>query len=187
MADRKDFEGLAVPHLSSVYRAALVFCGQEAVAQDLAQATFLKALERFGTFREGSNCKAWLFQILRNTWIDELRHRKVTGNPLPLEEALVAGPAKAGDEDETTAWPDARDVLEKFSDPQVIKALAELPEPQRLVLFLVDVEQLNHDEAAEICGVAVGTIKSRTSRARATLRGRLWAHAKDLGLLGREK
>ena len=184
MADRKDFEDLVVPDLSAVYRAALVFCGQEAMAQDLAQATFLKALERFATFREGSNCKAWLFQILRNTWIDELRHRKMTGNPVQLQEALVAGPAA---EPETSARPGAEDLLERFSDAQVIKALAELPEPQRLVLFLVDVEQLNHEEAAQICGVAVGTVKSRTSRARATLRERLWAHAKDLGLIGRTK
>ena len=183
MADRNEFETIAMPHLNSVFRAAFALCGRADQAEDLAQTTVLKAFERFASFRVGTSCRAWMLRILRNTWIDSLRHRKVVGTVLAVDEALVAAPAEAG----KTTWSNAADVLENFSDEQVIKALAELPDDQRLALFLVDVEDMSHDEAAEIMNVAVGTVKSRTSRARAALRDRLRAHAEDLGLAGRMK
>jgi RNA polymerase sigma-70 factor (ECF subfamily) len=181
MADAREFERVAMPHLDAVYRAAYALSGRAGQADDLAQATFLKALERFDTFRPGTNCKAWLLRILRNTWIDRLRHLKVVGTTVPAEEALLAEPPHA----ETTTWSDPAAVLENFADAQVIAALRELPEDQRLTLFLVDVEEFSQEEVAEITGVAVGTVKSRTSRARAALRGKLEAHARDLGLTGR--
>ena len=74
-----------------------------------------------------------------------------------------------------------------FSDEQVIKALSELPEDQRLALFLTDVEQLSQKEVAKITGVAVGTVKSRASRARVGLKNKLSSYAKQMGLIGGEK
>ena len=183
MADRTEFEKIAMPHLNSVFRAALALCGRADEAEDLTQTSVLKAFERFGSFRAGTSCRAWMLRILRNTWIDSLRHRKVVGTVLPMDEGMVAAPAEA----DKTTWSDAADVLENFSDEQVIKALAQLPDEQRLALFLVDVEDMTHDEVAEIMAVAVGTVKSRTSRARAALRESLRAHAEDLGLAGRMK
>ncbi|MFP4054013.1 MAG: RNA polymerase sigma factor [Phycisphaerae bacterium] len=169
-----------MPHLDSVFRGALAVSGNRQTAEDLTQTTMLKALERFDSFREGSNCKAWLMRIMRNTWIDRLRHRKVVGPKLPVEEQLLAEPRPP----EETNWSDARDLIENFSDQEVIKALLELPEDQRLTLYLSDVEQLRHDEVGEIMGIAVGTVKSRTSRARAMLKDRLLTHARDMGLTG---
>ena len=183
MADRNEFEKIALPHLNTVLRAAFALCGRQDQADDLAQTTALKAFERFGSFREGTSCRAWMLKIPRNTWIDSLRHRKVVGTVLAMDEALVSAPA----EPETTTWSNATDVLENFSDEQVIKALEELPDDQRLALFLVDVEDMSHDDVAEVMEVAVGTVKSRTSRARAALRDSLRAHAEDLGLAGRMK
>ncbi len=156
-------------HLDAVYRLALTLSGQEAQAQDLTQATMLKSLRTLDSFTEGTSAKAWLFQILRNTWIDILRRHRTAGTVLPLDESLLAAPA----ETEQTQWTDSRDLLENFEDKQVIRALMDLPDDQRLALYLVDVEQLDHREAAEIMGVAVGTIKSRTSRARAALKKQL--------------
>ena len=181
MADVKDFEQTALPHLDAVYRAALALCADAQRAQDLAQTTFCKALEKFASFQAGTNCKAWLLRILRNTWFDELRHRKVVGTTVSIEEDLLAGP----EEPESTTWSDPQDLLENFSDEQVIRALAELPDEQRLTLYLIDVERLGQEEVARITGVAVGTIKSRTSRARAAMRNKLEAHARDLGWMGR--
>jgi len=82
-------------------------------------------------------------------------------------------------------WSNAEDVLANFSDDEVRRALGELPDDQRLTLFLVDVEGLSQEEVAEITGVPAGTVKSRTSRARAALKERLMAWAKEMGLSGR--
>ena len=177
-AASESFEQEALPHLDAVYRAALAICGQADLAEDLTQATFLKALKAFGSFKPGSNGKAWLYQILRNLWIDRLRHAKVVGTTVTLDETLVAEP-----DNETINWTDANDLLENFSDEQVIRALKQLPEDQRLTLFLVDVEQLSQLEVAEITEVAVGTVKSRCHRARANLKQTLAHYAQEKRLI----
>ena len=181
MADRKAFERIAMPHMETVYRAAVAMAGRRSDAEELTQTTFLKAMERFGSFKEGTHCKAWLLRILRNTWYDQLRHRGIVGPTADADEL----PLEAPDEAEETHWSDPEDLLQNFSDEQIIRALGELPEEQRLTLYLVEVESMSHEEAAEVLDVAVGTVKSRSSRAREALRGRLSAHARDLGYLGR--
>jgi RNA polymerase sigma-70 factor (ECF subfamily) len=187
MADTREFEAVALPHLDAVLRAAVALCRHRPDAEELVQMTYAKALERFGSFEAGTNCKAWLLQILRNTWIDELRHRKVVGPTVPLDEnqPSAAGPSPAGGAGDPDG--NARDVLENMADDDVRRALAELPDDQRLTLVLIDVEGLSQDEVAAITGVAAGTVKSRTSRARETLRRKLMDHARDLGLLGRKR
>jgi RNA polymerase sigma-70 factor, ECF subfamily len=179
LSDSETFESIALPHLDVIYRAAVALCGRSVDADDLAQETFLRAFERFELFQAGTNCKAWLLKILRNIWIDRLRKMNAARQALPLEEALVAEPIR---EDDVT-WSNSEDLLENFSDEQVIDALRELPEEQRLTLFLVDVEQLSQNEVAEITGVATGTVKSRTSRGRAALKKRLASHAKEMGMM----
>ena len=177
----KRFERIVLPHLDAVYRAAVALAGRGPAAEDLTQTTMLKALETLDSFAEGTHCKAWLFRILRNAWIDGLRRTRTAGTTVPADETLLAAPEGTPE----THWSNARDLLENFSDAAVIDALAELPDDQRLTLYLVDVEQLDHQEVAGILGVAAGTIKSRASRARAILKQRLAARAKDLGFLGR--
>jgi len=183
MADASYFEKTALPHMDAVFRASLAMCEQRSLAEDLVQTTYLKALQRFDSFRPGTNCKAWLMRILHNMWIDRMRHRKVVGPTVPVDEGRIAEP----DQSERTRWSDPTDLLENFSDEQVIRALAELSEEQRLTLYLVDVEQLSQEEVAEITSVAVGTVKSRASRGRAALRDKLEEHAKDMGIVGRRK
>ncbi len=178
--DPETFEEIALPYLDAVYRAAVALCGRRQEVDDLVQDTFLKAFERFELFQPGTNCKAWLLQILRNTWIDRLRRKKIAGPTLPLEEEIVAERSR----DNETIWSNAEDLVENFSDEQVIRALRELPEDQRLTLFLIDVEQLSQKEVAQIMGVATGTVKSRTSRGRAVLKGKLASYAKEMGLTG---
>jgi RNA polymerase sigma-70 factor (ECF subfamily) len=181
MSFRNEFEDIAMVHINAVYRAATAISGRAETAEDMVQTTFLKAFENFNSFTKGTNCKAWLMRILRNVWIDELRHRQVTGKELPLNEELAA------EETTETVWSDAQDMLENFSDEQVIKALLKLPEDQRLTLYLVDVEGLTQEEVAEIMDIAVGTVKSRTSRARNTLKTCLLSYAKEMGLKGSEQ
>ena len=178
MSRQSEFENTAMTHLDAVYRAALALSGQPSLAEDLTQTTFLKAFEKFGSFKKNTNCKAWLMRILRNTWIDHLRSKKVAGNQLPLDEQLISSDTT----DVETTWSDPKNLLENFSDDQVIKALAKLPDDQRLALFLTDVEEFTHQETADIMQVAVGTIKSRTSRARNALKNILSEYAKEMHL-----
>ena len=181
MADRLEFENIAMPHMDAVYRVAFALSGSPSDADDLTQATFAKALDRFVSFRVGTNCKAWLLRILRNTWVDQLRHRKVVGPQVSVDDVALSQPEAQAQ----TSWTNAEDVLANFSDEAVIDAMKGLSDDQRLTLFLVDVEDFSHEEVAGITDVAVGTVKSRTSRARATLREQLLAHARDLGFLER--
>ena len=180
MAPIEKFEQTALVYVTQVYRAAVAICGRSDVADDMVQTTFLKAYERFGSFVVGTNCKAWLLRILRNSWIDHLRReRKAVARQVPLEDT-VAAPQTTRE----TAWSNAADLLDNFTDGQVIKALQQLPDEQRLTLYLVDVEQMSQEEVAEVTGVAVGTVKSRTSRARLALKERLAAYAQDMRLAG---
>jgi RNA polymerase sigma-70 factor (ECF subfamily) len=183
MHSAERFEQTALPHLDRVYRAAVALCRRSDEAEDLTQMTFLRALERFDTLQPGTNCKAWLFQIMRNLWIDQLRHKKVTGTVVPIDEDTVPIQPQV----RPTMWSDAEDLLDNFSDEQVIGALRRLPGDQRLTLFLTDVEHLDQQEVAEIMGVPVGTVKSRTSRARSELKNYLLSYAKEMGFTGRSR
>lgn len=178
MGLKAEFESIALVHLTAVYRAAVALCGRADVADDIVQTTFLKAFERFGSFKTGTNCKAWLLCILRNTWIDHLRHQRHESRKVSLEEDPTAK-----DTVQETVWSNVEDLLENFSDEQVIKALQRLPEDQRLTLYLVDVEQFDQETVAEITQVPVGTVKSRTSRARTALKQSLKAYARDRHLI----
>jgi len=178
MARRSQFEQVAMVHINAVYRAAYALCGRKDMADDLVQTTFLKAFEKFGSFKKGTNCKAWLIRILRNTWYDRLRRQRFERKQVPLDEQLVAEDLAVAE----TAWTDAEDILENFSDEQIIKALNRLPEEQRLTLYLIDVEGLSQQEVAEIMSVATGTVKSRTSRARMALKDQLASYARDMRL-----
>ncbi|MCH7919818.1 MAG: sigma-70 family RNA polymerase sigma factor [Planctomycetes bacterium] len=183
MAPIEDFEAIAMGHLAALQRAAVAICGRTGVADDMVQTTLLKAYERFDSFEEGTNCKAWLLCILRNSWVDYLRvQQRRSVKQVPLEEELVADRTA-----EETVWSNAQDMLDNFSDEHVIRALQRLPEEQRLTLFLVDVEQMTHEEVAEIMGVAVGTIKSRTSRARGALKVSLADYAQEMNFRGHDR
>jgi RNA polymerase sigma-70 factor (ECF subfamily) len=185
---REQFESLAMPQIDAVYRAALALCGRPDQADDLVQVTYLKAWEKFRSFREGTNCKAWLMSILRNSWIDQMRRQGLV-KFLPLDDEMPLAERPHTDlgapQADVPGVPDAATMLESFSDQQVIQALGQLPPDQRLALLLADVERMDHQEIATVLELPVGTVKSRTSRARAALREKLLAHAKNLGFVKR--
>ncbi|EYD76941.1 RNA polymerase, sigma-24 subunit, ECF subfamily [Rubellimicrobium mesophilum DSM 19309] len=129
---------------------------QESDAEDLVQDTILRALAARARFREGSNLKAWLFTIMRNAF--NTGWRRSRRETLPGPEAIEAGvvtPALQG----TGLW--ARETMGRL--------LHDLSPAHREILILVPVLGLGYEEAAEVCGCSVGTIKSRLSRARAAL------------------
>lgn len=178
------FSELVWPHRAAILRAALIQTGNRAEAEDLAQATFLKAFNAIGTFSAGLGAKAWLLTILRNTRIDRLRTAAGSAKHMSLED-LPAEPASPGaaEEPDSSAWRNPEEMLAQFSDAQVIDALQGISEELRWTLLLVDVEGIGHQEAAEILGVPVGTVKSRVHRGRAALRESLLPLARELRLV----
>lgn len=147
-AFKQELTGL-IPHLRAFARS---LCGDATLADDLAQDAMLKAWNARQSFQAGTNMKAWAFTILRNIFYSEKR-RSWRRSPLDPEvaEATLVSPANPGD---------GLDLL------ALRNALNKLPEDQREALILVGAGGLAYEEAAEVCDCAVGTIKSRVSRAR---------------------
>lgn len=182
-ADR--FKRLAWPLMPVVVRTAQCLTRNAEQADDLAQETMIKAMRAIDSYQSGSNMKAWLLTILRRTHIDWLR---VSRNR-PLQLSLDEGGVDVEDERNLTAgqfdehWEEPEDLMGRFEDEVVIEAMQEIPEDIRWTLLLVDVEQMEHAEAANTLDVAVGTVKSRTHRGRAMLRDRLYQRAVQRGWL----
>ncbi|GEP09286.1 sigma-70 family RNA polymerase sigma factor [Methylobacterium gnaphalii] len=134
---------------------ALSLAGGPAQADDLVQDTLLKAWQSQSSFRPGTNLKAWLFTILRNTFFSERRKRK---REVADIDGILAG--------QLAALPDQEDGMELR---QVWTQIAKLPTSQREALLLVGAQGMTYEDAAEVIGCQVGTVKSRVSRGRSEL------------------
>jgi RNA polymerase sigma-70 factor (ECF subfamily) len=175
------FYELVWPHRALIARAARIQTGNAAEADDLAQETLLKAFRSIDTFRAGTQVRAWLLTILRNTRIDRARVTASAAKFVGLDEAAVEASDSAGEPQGSLH--DAGQLLAAFSDAEVIDALQNISEDLRWTLLLVDVEGIDHKEAAEILAVPVGTVKSRVHRGRALLRQALLPLARDRRLV----
>ena len=181
----KRFYALVWPHSPTVLRAARYLMRNPAEADDIAQETMIKAFKAIGSFQDGTDMRAWLMTILRNTRIDHIRAAASSAGNVSFEQ-LGAEPADSSDDtgcDEDPAWENPDELLEGFSDRRVIESLHKLPEEIRWTLLLVEVEQIDHEDAAKVLGVPVGTVKSRAFRGRAMLRQALLPVAKELRLV----
>ncbi len=169
---RNRFEIEAMPHLDAAYRFALSMTRDAVEADDLVQETFLKALRSFDTYQEGTNCKAWLFRILRNTWINRLRggSREVMADDAmeSIQDAALAG----WDDRSFYRSPDEASLLRATRD-EIQAALAALPPDFRQAVELSDVEGLSYKEIADVMGTPIGTVMSRLYRGRRLMRRRL--------------
>ena len=163
------FEQLAIPLLPALLRHALWLTQNDAEAEDLAQEALSKALRAFDSFTPGTNFKAWIFRILRNTFLTTRTAIAATRTTF-LEDS---------DEIEATtaADPTPEETLLQLDNAAVVQqALAQLPPPLRDCLLLCDVEDLKYKEIAGILELPIGTVMSRISRARAALRAELQSH-----------
>jgi RNA polymerase sigma-70 factor, ECF subfamily len=151
-ADFKDQLGQVIPHLRAFGRS---LSGSRDLADDLVQETLLKAWAARKRFQAGTNMRAWTFIILRNLFLSQMRRARFKGEWDDLTASkLLAAPAN-------------QDRHVELGDLQ--RALMHLPQPQREALVLVGAGGFAYEEAAEICGCAVGTIKSRVARGRVAL------------------
>jgi RNA polymerase sigma-70 factor, ECF subfamily len=166
------FEELALPLLSSLYNVAFWLCRNATDAEDLVQETFLKALRGFDTFEPGTNFKAWIFRILRNTYLTSragLAARRTVSLEDELNEGGESGPAHYPEAAVDRQTPETN--LLQIADRTALNAAMEtLPPPLLEVILLCDVEEMKYREIATALEIPIGTVMSRIARARLALR-----------------
>ena len=176
----REFEAVALIHLDALYRNALRLTQNRSEAEDLVQETCLRAFRSFHRFNPGTNCRAWLFTILRNAFLNRIRQAGrdvLAAETAELESAssrhvAEAEPARGHPEEE---------FFQTVLHGDVDRSLRALPLTFREVVILDDLEGLTYKEIAQVLGCPLGTVMSRLSRGRALLRQALSAFAREHG------
>src|SRR5450432_3265654 len=174
------FEDLALPLLPALYNVASWLARDPSDAEDLVQETFLKALRGFAGFEPGTNFKAWIFRILRNTFLTSrtgLEATRTVALEEELDEQSVAGSGLYPEGAIDRQTPEIN--LMRLADRAMLQgALEKLPPPLLEVILLCDVEEMKYKEIAVVLEIPIGTVMSRIARARKTLRETLQVHAR---------
>jgi RNA polymerase sigma-70 factor (ECF subfamily) len=166
------FEELALPLLPSLYNVAFWLSRSSTNAEDLVQETILKALRGFSMFESGTNFKAWIFRILRNTYLTSvsgLATRRTVALEDELNENGEWGPAQYPEGAVDRQTPET-DLIQMGNRAALQAAMEKLPAPLLEVLLLCDVEEMKYKEIAIVLEIPIGTVMSRVARARASVR-----------------
>jgi RNA polymerase sigma-70 factor (ECF subfamily) len=156
------FEQLAMPLFDRLFNFAHWLTRNRDEAEDLVQETYVKALKGFSSFQPGTNFKAWIFRILRNTFLNSRTGLKAATVPLDPQDEDPALPVES-ETPETI-------LIDRASERIMQEAIEELPVAYREVLLLCEVEEMSYQEMAETLTIPIGTVMSRLSRARRALR-----------------
>ncbi|MDX9724031.1 MAG: sigma-70 family RNA polymerase sigma factor [Myxococcota bacterium] len=184
-AARAAFREEALPHLDALFGVALRLTKNERDAEDLVQETFLKAFHHFDKYQKGTNCKAWLFKILTNAFINRYRKRQ--------KERTFLADDEPGAGLDAYAAPEAGELDRSFESPEelfhnafsddVRAALEAIPVDFRMVVLLADLQDFSYREIAEIMDCPIGTVMSRLYRGRRLLQRQLVDYAVSQGYL----
>ena len=177
---RERFERTALPFMQALYHLGLRLTRNPEDSSDLVQDTYLRAYQKFSSFSEGTNCKAWLFTIMYSIFVN--RYRKQQREPVVMSPDDIE--KRFGD---LLAVPSESEVEPSPGTSEVEKALEELPEIFRTPVILVDLEEFTYEEAAQILSCPVGTVRSRLFRSRKLLYVALKEYARKLGYEGERK
>ena len=177
----KEFELEAIPHMDALYNFALKLTTKEDDANDLVQDTYLKAFRFFHSFEKGTNCKAWLYRILKNTFIND--YRKVSKQPDKVDYEDVQNFYDRIKATEVRGSHVEVNSFDNLLDDDLTEALSTLPEDFRTVIILCDIEGFNYEEIADFIDCPIGTVRSRLHRARKLLYSKLQDYAEDKGLI----
>jgi RNA polymerase sigma-70 factor, ECF subfamily len=161
--DIGSFEELAMPHFARLYNFACWLTQDRVAAEDLVQESFVKALKGFSSFQQGTNFRAWIYRILRNTFLTSQAGLKATvsfdDDDSPAEPATTETPESV--------------LLARVEEQTIRRALEELPVNYREIILLCDLEEMSYQEISQALGIPIGTVMSRLSRARKAMRALL--------------
>jgi RNA polymerase sigma-70 factor (ECF subfamily) len=166
--------------MDAVYRYARRLAGNDKDAEDLLQETFLRAFRFWHNYQKGTNCKAWLFRILRNLSINRAQsqaRQPVSASLEDTEDYFLYG--RLQDPEQSQSDNPERTFFTHNWSPEILAALDKLPEEYRSAVVLCDVEGLSYQEIAEILEVPIGTVRSRLNRARGKLQQLLYQYVKE--------
>jgi RNA polymerase sigma-70 factor (ECF subfamily) len=182
---RHEFERTALPLLDNMYGAAMRLTRDPSEAEDLVQDSIVRAYRFWDTFQKGTNIKAWLFTILRNTFINGY-HRKGRARSFQSDvnaQMHALGPAVAV-ANSTSQPPGPEEVVSgQITLLRIREALDALPPDYRLAVTLADLEGLSYKEIADIMECPIGTVMSRIYRGRKALHKLLYEHAREIGIV----
>jgi len=182
----EEFEQAILAHSSSLLAVASRLSRSRADAEDLVQDALVKALRARDQYQSGTNLKAWLLKILKNTFINRYRRSGLERNVLegpdsdPLADGWIGAATLRGMRE-----PEAQ-ALRPALEREIGAALDTMPEEFRTVVVLADVEELSYREIADVLGCPIGTVMSRLHRGRRLLKGHLVEQARALGLVEEE-
>jgi RNA polymerase sigma-70 factor (ECF subfamily) len=176
---QREFEKEMMPYMDMLYSYAYYLSGDREQANDILQDTYLKAFRFYDKFERGTNAKAWLYRIMKNTYINEYRRTHRLPDIVEYDEHIssyqMTGAGSPGSDD-------LRAMLETQTlDDDIAGAIAALPDKFKSVIVLRDIEELPYEEIAEALEIPIGTVRSRLHRARAILFERLKEYARDKG------
>ena len=172
-----------MPYVDTLYNAAYRMSRNSQDAEDLVQEAYLKAYKYYDKFQEGTNLKAWLFKILKNTFINSYRKKQSVPPQADFAEIEGSFETAVSDQAPTSIEDPETELLAEILDGDVQQALDELSEDYKMAVVLADLEGFSYKEIAEILEVPVGTVMSRLYRGRRKLEGTLLAYARDHGYL----
>jgi RNA polymerase sigma factor (sigma-70 family) len=173
------FESEMMVHIRPLYHFAFRLTNDEDDANDLVQDTFLKAYRFIKSFERGSNAKAWLFRILKNSFINN--YRKNSKEPAQIDYEEAENFLNTG----ISSWSESIDLRDKLFrglvGDEITNALNLLPVDFKTVIILCDIEEFSYEEIAKITDIPVGTVRSRLHRARKLLKDQLAEYARKMG------
>jgi RNA polymerase sigma-70 factor (ECF subfamily) len=180
-----EFNNEVIPHLSSLKSFALKMTNDPDESEDLVQDTLLKAFRFFDKFEKGTNAKAWLFQIMKNSFINN--YRKTTREPFKVDYDDVQNFYETIKSEDVETQHYENDAFSNVLDDEIANALSILPDDFRTVVFLSDIEGYTYEEIADFIDCPVGTVRSRLHRARKMLYALLFQYAQENGFLNTKR
>jgi RNA polymerase sigma-70 factor (ECF subfamily) len=173
------FEKELMHFATSLYNFAFRLTLDEDDASDLVQETYLKAYRFFDSYQPGTNAKAWLFRILKNTFINDFR--KKSKQPIKVDYQEVEATYNSDDVDEVQTTDLRSDTVRDLLGDEVVRALNSIEVDFRTAIILCDIEGFTYEEMAKILDIPIGTVRSRLHRARHLLKLHLTAYAEKNG------
>ncbi len=175
----KIFDKEFLPHIDSMYNFAYRLTFDEDDAKDLVQETYLKAFRFINSFEQGTNAKAWLFRILKNSFINDFRKRSKEPSKVDYQEVETF---YNSEDTEMSATTDLRvETVQHMIGDEISNALNSLAVDFRTVIILCDLEGFTYEEMAKILDIPIGTVRSRLHRARNLLKEKLQSYAESMG------